>query len=815
MQQLHDQHVDDYSEILPLFIYPDESKSKSMYPDMDRVIAKTSKVIDKHSIYLKKEEHIKWIDDSYLLMGKARFYKQEHYVAIQVFEYVAKAFKKKPSKNEALIWLARTHMELDEMDEAEGYLTVMENGGVPKQYSSEFNAVFAEFYIRKHNYEEAIVRLTKALETTKKKQDRRRFTYVLAQLWLKKKEYSQASGLFTKVIKLRPEYSMMFHAKINRALSYDVKDEDKGRIKKMLEKMVKDKKNVDFLDQIYFALADIAFKEEDEPLAIEYLKKSVSSSTSNAKQKALSYLRLGQYYYEKPEYVPAQAYYDSCLAVLPETHKDFDKIYERGRALTKLVDNIMIVQLEDSLQRMALDESYRKETINKLVQDAVDEEARKKAAEESDNFDINFAKNNSTNFNTGSNTAGKWYFYNQTTLGFGFSDFKKNWGNRKLEDNWRRKDKQTVVSFEDDEGFEDESDTTNTTGDSTVVAVNEKTDPKYYEQFIPLTDKAMNISHNKIIEALYATGNIYREDFEDYKNSIKSFEDLIVRYDTCRYVLPSWYNLYRISLLIDDDVMKEKYKSLILTNHPESEYAKIIQDPSYNKVTRENRKRVNNYYSRVYDLYTDRFYSKVLIRCEKAKSIFADNHLQDRFDFLAALSVGYTNTIDSFKIALNRVIKLHPESHVKEESQKILDLIKKGIKDVPKETETKVPYVHDINSKFMFVIVVPNTDKKINKYKVDIANFNTKYYSTTKFQPISNVFLNTETQVITVKEFKGHTAAMDYYKSFILNADNLNEINSKSYQSFIISNDNFILLYKDKNIKGYYNFFLANFDVDG
>ena len=70
---LRESHQDDFSEILPLFIYPSEDKSKSLYPDMDKVIEKTSEVIDRHSIYVKKEEHNRWIDESYTLMEKLDF----------------------------------------------------------------------------------------------------------------------------------------------------------------------------------------------------------------------------------------------------------------------------------------------------------------------------------------------------------------------------------------------------------------------------------------------------------------------------------------------------------------------------------------------------------------------------------------------------------------------------------------------------------------------------------------------------------------------------------------------------------------------
>ena len=777
-----------------------------MYPDMDKIIKKTSTVIDRHSMFIKEEEHNRWIDDCYMLMGEARFYKQEYFVGEEVFEYIAKAYNKEEVKYEALMWLARTYIVLEKMNKAESYLTIIEQEGVPKKYSSEYNALYADFYIRKHNYDDAIAKLSKSLETTKNKEAKRRYTYVLAQLWLKKKEYSKASELFTNVIKLKPKYDMMFNAKISRALSFDTNGENQKGIKKMLSRMVKDGKNVEFLDQIYYALADIAFKEKDEPLGIEHLQKSAALSVSNNKQKALSYLRLGELFYEKPQYIQSQAYYDSCLTVLPQNYSTYETIYERSKALTHLVDNILIVQEEDSLQLLAKDEKHRNKVIDKLVQKAIEEEDLKKAdLANSENF--NFLDNNNANSNL--SNSGKWYFYNQTTLGFGFTDFKKVWGNRKLEDNWRRSNKETVASF-DEENLSNEIDSAST--DSTKSKINEKTNPEYYLQFIPLTEEKMIASNNKIIESLYIIGNIYREDFEDYKNSTLAFENLIERYDTCKYKLPSWYNLYRISLVTNNDPMKEKYKNLILNNYPESEYARIIQDPSYNKVTRENRKRVDNYYSIVYDLYSDHEYESVLVRCEKAKSIFADNHLQDRFDFLAAMAIGHINTLDTFKLALEGIIVKHPQSEVSVEAKRILELIKNGIK-IETKTTTAIPYNHVFDTEFSFIAIIPATDNNTNQYKIDISNFNTKYYSD-KIYDVSNIFIDVLNQLIIVKKLKSYNEAIDYYKSFLLNNDNLVNFNQKKYQYFLISQENFVLFYQNKDIKGYQSFFEKNFELE-
>ena len=801
-KQLEESHKDDFSELIPLFIYPTEEQSKGMFPDMDKIIEKTSTVIDRHSMYIKKKEYNKWIDDSYMLMGKARFYKQEYYVGEEVFMYVAKAFKKDAVKTDALIWLARTHIELGNLNKAESYLVLIDEQGVPTQYNSDFNALYADYLIKKKNIDEAIIRLDKALETTKDKKDKQRYNYVLAQLWLKKKQYNRASDMFTEVIRLKPDYAMMFHAKISKALSFNPEVGDQDDIKKMLSKMAKDGKNKEYLDQIHYALADIAFKQEDEPLGIYHLQQSAALSVSNNKQKALSYLRLGKLFYDKPLYVASKTYYDSCLTVLPKEYENYDKIYSRSQSLTRLVDNIYIVEKEDSLQKVANDPTYRKKLIKELVQAAIEEEERKK--ENLANGQFNTFNNNTTNNAT--TNGGGWYFYNATTLGFGFTEFSKNWGTRKLEDDWRRSDRKTIATFD-----EEEPDGLNAnSNDSTKT--NKKTTPEYYLQFFPLTPEKMSLSHNKIIEALYALGNIYKEDFQDYKKSISSFETLITRYDTCRYKLPSWYNLYRISLLIEDDAMKQKYEQLILDNYPNSEYARIIQDPSYNKVTRENRKRVDNYYSIVYSMFTDKKFKKVLIRCEKAKSIFADNHLQDHFDMLAALSIGYTEHVDSFELALKEVVEKHPDSEVTPEAQRILNLIKNGVKNTPVTEVEASPYNHVFSSKFHFVAIIPNKDKQINQYKIDISNFNSTSYSSTTFN-VNNMFLNPTNQIIIVKSMKDYEAAIGYYKSFKFNQDKLGTLNSKAYTYFLISPQNFITFYKNKDIEGYQQFFEKNFEL--
>ena len=87
-----------------------------------------------------------------------------------------------------------------------------------------------------------------------------------------------------------------------------------------------------------------------------------------------------------------------------------------------------------------------------------------------------FNQNNQANRNI---VRGAWYFYNPAAVGFGAGEFKKIWGNRKNEDDWRRKDKTSVAPLliESAEGAE--------IGGDTTKGANDPKNPYYYLKNIP------------------------------------------------------------------------------------------------------------------------------------------------------------------------------------------------------------------------------------------------------------------------------------------------------------------------------------------
>jgi hypothetical protein len=225
---------------------------------------------------------------------------------------------------------------------------------------------------------------------------------------------------------------MHFNAKMNKALS----GKDKG-IKKQLIRMVKEAKNQEYKDQIYYALASIELQEKNRKQAMIYLTQSAKSSTTNKRQKAMSYEKMGDLSFEKSNYIAAQKYYDSCGTVMPENYPNGEDIKSKAAKLSKLVTAVETANFEDSVQRIALmSESDRADYLEDVLKQIKLEKVRQKTLEEQKLQEMQEALNKQ---NEASGKKGYWN--NNKTRQEGLAEFKKTWGERENEDDWRRSEK--------------------------------------------------------------------------------------------------------------------------------------------------------------------------------------------------------------------------------------------------------------------------------------------------------------------------------------------------------------------------------------
>ncbi|HBG70281.1 MAG: hypothetical protein A2W93_13000 [Bacteroidetes bacterium GWF2_43_63] len=804
---LSNAHIDNYTQIISVFPEGTEKDIMGITPLMDRSIEKAYKVIAKHSMEFKGVEYVKWIDDSYLMMGKASFYKHDYEKASSTLDYVTKKYNKNPERFDAYLWMARTMIAKNKLSKTSAYLSIVETaqneGGLLKQTKKMLPLVQADYNIRSGNYETAIDYLKKGISINKSKKTRVRLMFVLAQVYQRLERNAEALDMYQQILKKNPKYEIAFHARIFAAQCYDAGSGSSAAIVKELEKMLKDSKNDDYRDEIYFALANIAFKDKKEKEGIDYLILSAKYSTVNFYQKANTYLKLGQIYFDKREYKKSQGFYDTCMTVLPKDFPDYDKIKTRSEVLSGLVLNLTTIETEDSLQHLAnMSETDRNAAIDKLIQEYIKEEERKKREERE-----RMAAAQNSNLPNVANANSNWYFYNAQTVAFGKTEFKKKWGDRELAPLWRLENKQ-VMDF----GFEESGSDTIPMDDSAKAASNPR-DRSFYMKDLPLTPERIVESNKKIEKAYFELGRIYKTELLEYKDAVKAHETLLSRFDSTNYKLETYYMLYSSNKSLKNEERATFYKNLILSKFPESEFAKILSDPDYWTKVAAQKNVGEQYYEDTYLTFQSGNYQKVLHRCDSALGVFKEISLVGRFDFLKAVSLGKIYGNDTLKALMN-VISSNYTGDIKQRADDILAYLGGGVateisggsdggttvvlKELYKPSDNEVIHI--------FVCLVDAKTSNVNKLKAAFSDFNGLYFGSDNLS-VSSLYLTDNRMMISVSHFKTKTNGLTYLR-FTKNDRGLNDMTAASNPvTFIISTDNYPVFYKSKDESKYLEFF--------
>ncbi|MBP6977444.1 MAG: tetratricopeptide repeat protein [Bacteroidales bacterium] len=816
---------DNYSFILPVFNYGTKEQAVSVNPQMDRAIEKGSKVIQKHSMFFNNKEYVNWINDSYLMIGEAYFYKQEYLMARRTFDYIIKNFEDDPIRYEAMIWLASSYIQQQEWNKAQSLLDLVQSE-IDKEILSlkmvrRLPLVYADFYIKQQLYKQAIPYLERGLEINHDKITQCRVLFILGQIYQADKDYEASSEYYTMLIKRGAPYEMAFNARINLAQTYSAVTGDKKMIIKQLQKMIKDLKNEDFLDQIYFALAEIALKDNDDSLGIQYLKLSVRKSTSNLYQKSISSLRLADLFFSYPDYPNAQLYYDTAVMFLPADYPNYDPIVTKAGLLTELVTHLNTIRVQDSLQVIArMPENERMDLINKMIADYQEKERVRKEQEALLQNQIMMASSSyQTQQNVDRLAGGKWYFYNPSTLSFGYNEFLKKWGNRKLEDLWRLKNKQ-VISMDQQEEMA-ASDSLKT--DSTAMLSTDPLKAETYLQNLPLTDELMDRSNQLIANALYQSGIIYDDGLSDFPMAIESYRSLIDRYPSEERVLQAYYNLYSIFTDLQDSEHAAFYRDLIVNNYPESDYAKIIVDPNYSLVLQAQRNKAAILYEETYQAYLNEQYMMVKIYSEEAIANYPeDKVLIPKFEYLRLLAIGRSVSRDSLSVMLQQFIGKYPSHEVTPLAQNVLNHLNIADETLAEndsalstdslEISQKViaPYVYEPETIHFYILVVDAERINVNATKVKISDHNQKYHSLDNLT-ISSVLLDNKRQMITVSNFRNRDKALTYYAGIRGSDYVFSNIPADAFSQFVISSENYRIFYENKDARDYLRFFNKNY----
>lgn len=818
---------DDFSEMLRVFMNSDPATVSLCSSDMDRAIQKASKLISLKSItakpefdskrdlseneksLLEKKEFNEWVDDSYYLIALARFYRHEFSEAASVFTYCIAEANDPDIRTESSLWLARINSEKGNYPEANRILNETE---IPESASKTlralYNTTLADLYIKQLKYQEAIEPLTASLGYIKGKRSKYRLTYLLAQLNEKTGNSAKAISLYREVVKMNPPYDVEFNARINIAGVFDVNSGDPREISKELGRMLRDSKNQDFQDQIYYALGSLMKKEGKDSESLEYYKKSAASSTVNRNQKAKSYLALADYYFSKPDYIKSGKYYDSAMYFLDQKYPGYNDLKIKSQNLNLLTGYLTVIQEEDSLRKVAtMPESERNALIAGIIANAEKAETSVKTSDYADRANIGQYYENERRFQDNIAQEGKWYFYNQTALTFGRTEFRRRWGERRLEDNWRRSNRNRV-NAQTQQGGQDEN---AGTGKDTLSKEMDFRKPEFYLKNLPLNDSLLAISDEKTAFACFNAGKVFWEKINDRQKAAESFEMLMNRFPQNELVPEALYDLYR--MFKDSNAPKsEVARQRLLERYPESEFSKIISDPDYYNKKMAERRESERTYEAAYDNYLSGKYNEAISLCDSALRARPKDGLSPKFMLLRAYSVARISDERAFREQLSNVVRSWPESEEGKKAAELTAYLDQKMPELKIEQEiivAKEIYKVDTTSAYTFVIIIQNPAFNLNQASFDVISYNIDNYTNRNYRT-EGLLKDNKYILITVSGFPGNSLAWEYYNSF--NAGKvIRNASGTEIMTFLINGDNLKTLDEDKNPERYYLFFKENY----
>lgn len=822
LRELNKEIKTNYTVILPVEDYGTLQQVQSINSYMDRAIEKASKVVQKHTMYFERRERVRRVPDSYLLIGKAYFYKQDYFSARQTFDFVAQQYERQPIRFEAQLWQARTAIKLKEFERSitilEGLQSQVRRKDFPRDVGRQLPAIFAFHHISQENYNAAKPHLRKAAEMSKDKNFTARMYFILGQIHQQDGDFSEATRYYTRVIKLKPSYDMQFAAQISMAQSFDATRGSSRMIMADLNKLLKSSKNKEFQDQIYYAMAHVALREKYDSAAIRYLRESVTTSVSNDFQKSLSARKLADLYFDIPKFPEAYAYYDTTMQSLQIDHPDFAILDRRTTTLRELVNHLNTIQEQDSLQKLAgMSEDERNRIIDLIIaeykaeQERIKQEEERLAAAERMPMPMTGVRDPSRGMLQQVTGGGGWYFYNPQAISFGFSDFTRKWGRRKLEDNWRLSDKRSY-NFD----LADQGDAGNDTIDEKgVKGENDPLKRETYLRNIPTTPEQMEASNRQVAEAMYQLAYVFREGLGDFPRSAESFEAFLNRFPSHERQLSALYHLYTLYTLEGNTVKANEYKSVIIRQFPESEYASILTDPDYWSKQEAEKRRQESLYLDTYNAFVNKQHRMVIIYSNEAENAYPNSPLLPKFAYLRALAMGGMHNQDTLTNQLKRVIAAYPSSDIVPLAQGVLASFGiEGFEDeegvVMVEKEPPSIYTFSPNENHFFVLIVDHNKTNVDATRVRISDFNTTNYKLDNLS-INAVLLDDNRQMISVSNFRGKDNAMAYYNAMNTSEYVISPQLRRDSHFFVISSDNYPVFYRDKVVETYMNFFVKNY----
>lgn len=699
LTELESNYKDNFWEILPAEymqkdaadMNPDETKN----PNFERSEDKAIKAIQKHSMNIEGSEKNSQMDESYILLGKSRYYDKRYIPALEAFNYILYKYPNSDKIYDAKVWREKINIRLENEQLAiDNLKRLLKDQNLQGQNLANASAILSQAYMSLGIKDTALAVLKTAKANTKIKDQKARYTFIIGQLYESLNIKDSAAMAFQEVIDMKrkapKKYTMQAHAKL--ASQFDVEKGDTIVFLEHFNELLEDRENRPFLDVLNHQMGLFYNKQSKDKQAVFYYNKSLRNQTEDQYLVASNYRNIAEINFYNTEYLVAGKYYDSTLTKLGQKTREYRVINKKRENLEDVIKYETIVKAADSILyvvSLSLDEqsSYYLDHIEKLKeQDLIKlkEQERLALIEENKANSLGLSKNNSINIDKAfqsssnsnllspptqdmfNNTSSLFYFYSLTNVSLGKTDFQKKWGKRDLKDNWRLSTSSVNASDSNEKEVNKDSKTKQ-------IVENPEYKVAFYISQLPSTKKVLDSLKKERNFADYQLGTIYKEKFKEYKLAASKFEKLLENQPEQRLILPSKYNLFKIYEILGSTKLNE-IKQQIISEYPDSRYAQIIQNPNQETQGSQSPEAI---YTNLYKEFENGNIRDSDLKVTTLIDTYTGDEIAPKLELLKAQITARLSGLEAYKKALNFVALNYPNTKEGKQAEDILS------KDIP------------------------------------------------------------------------------------------------------------------------------------
>ncbi len=660
--------------------------------------AKALKAISKYSIVKQGVEKNKKMFDSYLILAQSRLYMNKPLETLDALNNIFTYMPKDKRLPLAKIYQGQAFSKMGDYYRADEIFRSLKDQDLKKEYRKLLSIYYSEMLLRSGKKDAAVVELENAFSLNKNRELRSRIAYLRGQILSELGKKEEARESFTAAYKYANDFEFEVKSQIEIAKTFNASTDDYEGAKKYLEKISKKGTYASRKNEFYYALGLMAKNAGKKAEADSMFRMSLKEPVSDPQIRGLDYYEIGKSYFEKSDYLPAGAFYDSAIASMTyEPSKVLLK--EQTENIKKVSTNYYLIKKNDSILALAkMSEAektaYFSKYIDKLKEKEAAEELRLKREERSKGFDNgDYSANSIFAGNTGgfqdfsgNDTKGGFYFANANTVNKGQANFKQTWGNRGLVDNWRSSSRSASLEDMKNEAL----------GLSTAPDPR-RHDPAFYIEKIPKDANAILQLKKDRDTASLGLGRMYEAFFSDTPLATKTLYDLVDAKPEEDVLLQALYQIFAMNY-VQNPSAAERAKQLILTDFPYTSYAEFVKNPKNNTFSQSSEE-VTNLYTKAFDLYQEEKFDESRTVIDEALQKFPKDALVPKFSLLNAFNTGKTAGKEIMILQLEQIALNYAKTPEGEKAQDMLRFLKSDLKieitdekgNAVSKTEAKMP----------------------------------------------------------------------------------------------------------------------------